>query len=104
MDLDIVKEISRIEKDAERIVEDARDRARDLEASVEGELAPQRVEHEKEFEAKAQVLKLRFKEEMQQEESKLEEAFEDDQSYILQRERERSDEVVSFLINRIREF
>lgn len=104
MDLDVVKEISRIEKEADRIVEDARKKARALEAGAEDELAPLRREYENEFEAKAQELRQRFREETQQEEARLKKIFEDAQAYIQRRDREQSDEVISFLINRIREF
>lgn len=103
-ELDIVKEISKIEQEADRVVEDARKKARSLEAGLEDKLAPIRLNYEKEFKAGAEELRRRFKEEMQREESKLKEAFEDEQAFVLQRERERSDEVVSFLINRTREF
>lgn len=104
MDLDIVKEISGIEEEAQRIVEEARKRARVLEVSAEDKQAPLRLKYEKEFEAKAQELRRRFEGETQQEEAELKEAFIDAQAFILRREIERSDEVVSFLINRIREF
>ncbi len=104
MDLDIVKEISRIESEAESIVEETKKRARALEGEVEARRAPLRREHEKEFKVKAEELRRSFKEEVQQEEEKLKESFAGAQAFILQREMERSDEVVSFLINRIREF
>ncbi len=104
MDQDIVKEISEIEKEAESVVEDARKRARALESGLEEKRAPLRLEYEKQFEAKAEGLRRSFKEEVQQGEAKLKEAFADAKTVIVQREMERSDEVVSFLINRIREF
>ncbi|MEE9201492.1 MAG: hypothetical protein V3V45_08615 [Candidatus Brocadiales bacterium] len=104
VDIDIVREISRIEEEAERLVEGARERARALGAGLEDKLAPLRLEHKKEFEKEAQELRRRLEEELKREESRLKEAFEDEQSFVLQRERERADEVVSFLINRIREF
>ncbi len=102
--MDIVKEISRIEKEADRIVEDARRQAKTLEAGLEDRLAPLRLKYEKEFETRAHEMRRRFREEIQQEESRLKEAFEDTQAHILQQERERTNDVVSFLMNRIREF
>lgn len=101
MEPDLVLEVTKIEKEAEGIIKEARESARGLEAQAEEEIARLRQTLEKEFKERAEVLRLRLESERKGEEKGLKEGFERAQNQIRRLEGERSEKVLDYLVKRI---
>ena len=103
MEVDLVQEISRLEKQADGIVEEAKKKVKELEVQAEEEIASLKRESEKEFAGRARDLQFRIQAQRQKEEYKRKEEFEKAQAYIERLDKKKLGEIAEFIVKKIYE-